>query len=93
MWKFIQTNKTRHSFCNATVIKMFKLVFEVEMLLKAALKAGLGATDSQSSDGNNNFNKVNKPREFTGKLGALNSKGDVHKLSLSLIHISEPTRR
>ena len=28
------------------------------MSLKAALKAGLGATDSQSSDGNNNFNKV-----------------------------------
>ena len=38
---------------------MFKLVFEVEMSLKAALKAGLGATDSQPSDGNNNFNKVN----------------------------------
>ena len=53
------------------------------MSLKAALKAGLGATDSQSSEGNNNFNKVNKPREFTGKLGALNSKGDVRKLSLS----------
>ena len=62
---------------------MFKLVFEVEMSLKAALKAGLGATDSQSSEGNNNFNKVNKPREFTGKLGALNSNGDVRKLSLS----------
>ena len=44
------------------------------MSLKAALKAGLGATDSQSSDGNNNFNKVNKPREFTGKLGALTPK-------------------
>ena len=53
------------------------------MSLKAALKAGLGATDSQSSDGNNNFNKVNKPREFTGKLGALNSKGDVRELSFS----------
>ena len=53
------------------------------MSLKAALKAGLGASDSQSSDGSNNFNKVNKPREFTGKLGALNSKGDVRKLSLS----------
>ena len=62
---------------------MFKLVFEVEMSLKAALKARLGATDSQPSDGNDNFNKVNKPREFTGKLGALNSKGDVRKLSLS----------
>ena len=53
------------------------------MSLKAALKAGLGATDSQSSDGNNNFNKVNEPREFTDKLGTLNSKGDVRKLSLS----------
>ena len=53
------------------------------MSLKAALKAGLGATDSQSSDGINNFNKANKPREFTGKLGALNSKGDVRELSLS----------
>ena len=53
------------------------------MSLKAALKAGLGATDSQSSEGNNNFNKVNKPREFTGKLGALNSKGDVRELSFS----------
>ena len=53
------------------------------MSLKAALKAGLGATDSQSSDGNNNFNKVNKPREFTGKLGALNSAGDVRELSVS----------
>ena len=53
---------------------MFKLVFEVEMSLKAALKAGLGATNSQSSDDNNNYNKVTKPREFTGKLGALNSK-------------------
>ena len=83
MWKFIQTNKTRHSFCKATVIKMFKLVFEVEMSLKAALKAGLGAIDSQSSDGNNNFNKVNKPREFTGKLGSLNSKGNVRELSFS----------
>ena len=62
---------------------MFKLVFEVEMSLKAALKAGLGATDSQSSDSINNFNKANKPREFTGKLGALNSKGDVRELSLS----------
>ena len=51
------------------------------MSLKAALKAGLGATDSQSSDGNNNFNKVNKPREFTGKLGALHSKGDVPEIS------------
>ena len=59
MWKFIQTNKTRHSFCKATVIQMFKLVFEVEMSLKAALKAGLGATDSQPSDDNNNFNNVN----------------------------------
>jgi len=53
------------------------------MSLKAALKAGLGATDSHSSDGINNFNKANKPREFTGKLGALNSKGDVRELSLS----------
>ena len=53
------------------------------MSLKAALTAGLGAADSRSSDGNNNFNKVNKPREFTGKLGAPNSKGDVRKLSLS----------
>ena len=51
------------------------------MSLKAALKAGLGATDSQSSDGNNNFNKLNKPREFTGKLGALHSKGDVPEIS------------
>ena len=53
------------------------------MSLKAALKAGLGATDSQSSDGNNIFNRATKPREFTGKLGALNSKGDVRELSLS----------
>ena len=53
------------------------------MSLKAALKAGLGATDSQSSDGNKNFNKATKPGEFTGKLGALNSKGDVRELSLS----------
>ena len=60
---------------------MFKLVFEVEMSLKAALKAGLGAIDSQSSDGNNDFNKLNKPREFTGKLGALHSKGDVPEIS------------
>ena len=51
------------------------------MSLKAALKAGLGATDSQSSEGNNNFNKVNKAREFTGKLGALHSKGDVPEIS------------
>ena len=51
------------------------------MSLKAALKAGLGATDSQSSDGNNDFNKLNKPREFTGKLGALHSKGDVPEIS------------
>ena len=58
------------------------------MSIKAALKAGLGATDSQSIDGNNNFNKVNEPREFTGKLGALNSKGDVRKLSLSESKIS-----
>ena len=28
------------------------------MSLKAALKAGLGATDSQSIDGNNNFNSL-----------------------------------
>ena len=28
------------------------------MSLKAALKAGLGAIDSQSSDGNNDFNKL-----------------------------------
>ena len=60
---------------------MFKLVFEVEMSLKAALKAGLGAIESQSSDGNNDFNKLNKPREFTGKLGALHSKGDVPEIS------------
>ena len=52
------------------------------MSLKAALKAGLGATDSQSIDGNNNFNKVNEPREFTGKLGALHSKGDVPEISV-----------
>ena len=51
------------------------------MSLKAALKAGLGATDSQSIDGNNNFNKVKEPREFTGKLGALHSKGDVPEIS------------
>ena len=51
------------------------------MSLKAALKAGLGAIDSQSSDGNNDFNKLNKPREFTGKLGALHSKGDVPEIS------------
>ena len=89
MWKFIQKNKTRHSFCTAIVIKMFKLVFEVEMSLKAALKAGLGATDSRSSDGNNNFNKLDKPREFTGKLGALNSKGDVRKPSVSESKIAE----
>ena len=82
MWKFIQTNKTRHSFCKAPVIKMFKLVFEVEMSLKAALKAGLGSTDPQSIDGNNDFNKLNKPKEFTGKLGALNSEGDVQELSV-----------
>jgi len=82
MWKFIQTNKTRHSFCKASVIKMFKLVFEVEMSLKAALKAGLEAHDSQSSDGNNDLNKLNKPREFTGKLGALHSKGDVPEISV-----------
>ena len=50
------------------------------MSLKAALKAGLGAIDSQSSDGNNDFNKLNKPREFTGKLGALHSKGDVPEI-------------
>ena len=60
---------------------MYKLVFEVEMSLKAALKAGLGAIESQSSDGNNDFNKLNKPREFTGKLGALHSKGDVPEIS------------
>ena len=53
------------------------------MSLKAALKAGLGATDSRSSDDNNNFNNVNKPSEFTGKLGSLNSKGDVRELSFS----------
>ena len=53
------------------------------MSLKAALKAGLGATDSQPSDDNNNFNNVNKPSEFTGKLGSLNSKGDVRELSFS----------
>ena len=53
------------------------------MSLKAALKAGLGAIDSQSSDGNNDFNKLNKPREFTGKLGALHSKGDVPEISAS----------
>ena len=52
------------------------------MSLKAALKAGLGAIDSQSSDGNNDFNKLNKPREFTGKLGALHSKGDVPEISV-----------
>ena len=51
------------------------------MSLKAALKAGLGAIDSHSSDGNNDFNKLNKPREFTGKLGALHSKGDVPEIS------------
>ena len=51
------------------------------MSLKAALKAGLGAIDSQSSDGNNDFNELNKPREFTGKLGALHSKGDVPEIS------------
>ena len=51
------------------------------MSLKAALKAGLGAIESQSSDGNNDFNKLNKPREFTGKLGALHSKGDVPEIS------------
>ena len=51
------------------------------MSLKAALKAGLGAIDSQSSDGNNDFNKLNKPREFTGKLGALHSKVDVPEIS------------
>ena len=51
------------------------------MSLKAALKAGLGAIDSQSSDDNNDFNKLNKPREFTGKLGALHSKGDVPEIS------------
>ena len=51
------------------------------MSLKAALKAGLGAIDSQSSDGNNDFNKLNKPREFTGKLGALHSKGDMPEIS------------
>ena len=50
------------------------------MSLKAALKAGLGAIDSQSSDGNNDFNKLNKPREFTGKLGALHSEGDVPEI-------------
>ena len=30
------------------------------MSIKAALKAGLGATDSQSIDGNNNFNSLLK---------------------------------
>ena len=68
---------------------MVKLVFEVEMSLKAALKAGLGASNSQSSDGNNNFNKVNKAREFTGKLGALNSKGELRELSISEAKIPE----
>ena len=52
------------------------------MSLKAALKAGLGAIDSPSSDGSNDFNKLNKPREFTGKLGALHSKGDVPEISV-----------
>ena len=52
------------------------------MSLKAALKAGLGAIDSPSSDGSNHFNKLNKPREFTGKLGALHSKGDVPEISV-----------
>ena len=52
------------------------------MSLKAALKAGLGAIDSPSSDGNNDFNKLNKPREFSGKLGALHSKGDVPEISV-----------
>ena len=51
------------------------------MSLKAALKAGLGAIDSQSSDGNNDFNKLNKPREFTGKLGTFHSKGNVPEIS------------
>ena len=51
------------------------------MSLKAALKAGLGAIDSPSSDGNNDFNKLNKPREFTGKLGNLKFRGDVRELS------------
>ena len=36
-------------------------------------KGGIRSDRSQPSDGNNNFNKVNKPREFTGN-GALNSK-------------------
>ena len=50
------------------------------MSLKAALKAGLGATDPQSDD-ENDFNKLNKPREFTGKLGNLKFRGDVRELS------------
>ena len=52
------------------------------MSLKAALNAGLGATSPQS-DNANNFNKLDKPREFTGKLGTLKSRGDVREPSSS----------
>ncbi len=57
------------------------------MSLKAALKAGLGATSPQSDDAND-FNRLNKPREFTGKLGTLKSRGDVRELSSSEVKIA-----
>ena len=65
------------------------LVCEVEMSLKAALKAGLGTTGPKTNGSNGDVGEINGSSELTGKLGSLNYKVARDDLATPKIQLAE----
>ena len=65
------------------------LVCEVEMSLKAALKAGLGTTGPKTNGSNGDVGEINGSSELTGKLSSLNYKVARDDLAAPKIQLAE----
>ena len=65
------------------------LVCEVEMSLKAALKAGLGTTGPKTNGSNGDVGEINGSSELTGKLSSLNYKVARDDLAVPKIQLAE----
>ena len=65
------------------------LVCEVEMSLKAALKAGLGTTGPKTNGSNGDVGEINDSSELTGKLSSLNYKVARDDLAVPKIQLAE----
>ena len=68
---------------------MSKLVCEVQMSLKAALKAGLGTTGPKTNGSNGDVGEINGSSELTGKLSSLNYKVARDDLAVPKIQLAE----